>query len=225
MSKLRQSLSVLFLCIEFLFTCGYQPVSITSKKHKTLSDKKKVFAGVKCQYTDKMHVKYADFNKLNAQRSEYYIDDEVNLKEYTRKYAPAVASKKSAPMYLKWVSDVVGYGIYATQDIKSGDFIGEYTGVLRQVKDDKDDLDYAWYYTLDSHDGKKLVIDGKEIGNELRFINHALNPNTMRIDVLGHDGHFHLCYVAARDIPKDHQLTVSYGSGYWSSRGVKPENF
>lgn len=225
MYSFRRVLSVLISFICCVALQGYKPVGTAHKKHKSLSERKKVFNGVGCQHTQDLHVQYHGFNKLKPQQSEYYLADEVRLGEYARRYGKAVAQKQYAPMYLKWISDVVGYGIYATKDIKTGDFIGEYTGVLRPVKDGSDNLDYAWYYTIDGFDNQKLVIDGKKVGNELRFINHASDPNTMRVDVLGHDGNFHVCYVATRDIPKDHQLTVSYGEGYWTSRGVDPEAF
>ncbi|MBP7854805.1 SET domain-containing protein-lysine N-methyltransferase, partial [Candidatus Babeliales bacterium] len=62
---------------------------------------------------------------------------------------------------------------------------------------------------------------GKYKGNELRFINHSNDPNTQCLDVLV-DNVFYMIYIAIRDIAKDEELTVSYGSGYWDSRKINP---
>lgn len=211
-------IAILFAGIAFQ---GYKPVGSAQKKYKSLSEKKKLFKDVGCLYSNELKVEYPEFNKLDHKNSSLYIYDPQRYDAYEQKYAGDVHTKHHAPMVLRWISDVVGYGVFAGQDIKKGDFIGEYSGVLREVQKSSDNLDYAWYYSLDGVDGKKLVVDGKKQGNELRFINHAKNPNTIRIDVLGKDGIFHVVYIASKDIKKDEQLTVSYGEGYFTSRDMK----
>lgn len=207
-------------CISFALQ-GYKPIGSVEKKFKTAHKKKGLFKSVDCQYSDALEIAYPQFNQLEAKNSDLYRLDKSRYDYYAKRYAHQVETRHCAPMYLKWVSEVVGYGIFATHDIKKGDLIGEYSGVLREVNPLVDNLDYAWYYTLDALDGTKLVVDGKDKGNELRFINHAEDPNTVRVDVLCKDGKFHLAYIANRDIPKDTELTVSYGSGYFTSRKMK----
>ncbi|MEI7670403.1 MAG: SET domain-containing protein-lysine N-methyltransferase [Pseudomonadota bacterium] len=174
-----------------------------------------------------MKIDFSQFSEIKSRQTEFYKADRKNIETLSKKYEKDVIEKKLAPMYLKWISPEVGYGIYAITDIATGDFIGVYAGDLRAVRGlhDKvpDDVDYAWYYSIDTHDGKKLIIDGKYCGNELRFINHANQPNTKRIDVIVGD-RFYVCYVAQQPISKDTQLTVSYGDGYWTSRNISPNN-
>ncbi len=223
MSFTMKRIAFIFICIfgGALFQ-GYAPVGYLQKKYKTVAEKTRLFDKVGCRYTHK--VKLQNKNLLSShKKSEYYTLHKEIVDKYTKKYAESIKHQKNAPVYLKWISDVVGYGVFAEQDIKSGDFIGEYSGMLRLVKESGDNVDYAWYYTLDTLDGKQLVIDAKEQGNELRFINHAKTPNTFRVDALGDDDVFHVCYVAQDNIAKDQQLTVSYGDGYWQSRGIEPE--
>lgn len=216
--KLLGFVVIIFLGIAFQ---GYKPVGSATKKHKTISEKKKLFKNVGCAYSDELLVEYPQFDQLKAEQSDMYRYDTDRYEAYAQKYARPVQEKQHASMYLKWISEVIGYGVFAENDIAKGDFIGEYSGVLREVKQAPDDLDYAWYYSLDGVDGKKLVVDGKNYGNELRFINHANNPNTVRIDVIGKDGNFHVVYIASKNIKKDEQLTVSYGREYFTSRGMK----
>ncbi len=214
--------AILLLCTAQIFQ-SYVPVGPVQKKYQTASEKRKLFKEVGCKYSNNLAIEYPKFKEIIAKESDLYRDDKDRYDAYAQRYAGAVEAEYRAPMYLKWISDVVGYGVFAAHDIKKGDLVGEYCGVLREIQDAPDNLDYAWYYTLDGVGGKKLVIDGKNQGNELRFINHANHPNTVRIDVLDKNNIFRVVYKALQDIKKDEQLTVSYGDGYFSSRGMKVE--
>ncbi len=198
---------------------GYKPIGPVATKYKTFADKNRLFKEVGCQYSNRLDIQYPKFSDIE---SEKYKQAQLAWQQYSKKYAQSVQKKHYAPMYLKWISNAIGYGIFANQFIKEGAFIGEYCGILRPVNNVHDNLDYAWYYTLDGPNNEKLVIDGKLYGNELRFINHHNDPNTMRIDVFGKDGVFHVCYIASKNIAKDEQLTVSYGDGYFTSRNLEP---
>lgn len=224
MSVSVKSFFVFWLILISTAVYCYKPVGEVQKKHRTLAEKVNLFKKVGCKYSDKVEVVDPQHFQNNPKKNEYYISYKAMVDQDSKKYASAVKDKKNAKMYLQWISDIVGYGVYADQDIQPGDYIGEYTGVLRPIKDN-DNLDYAWYYTLDGPDGKSLVVDGKKQGNELRFINHANDPNLKLVSVLGDDGAFHLAYVAQKGVPKGQQLTVSYGSGYWECRGINPVNF
>lgn len=224
MNIFRQSKKVFFLSCIILCLQGYKPVDVPQKKYGVLSQKKRLFKDVGCQYISGLKVEYSDIDKLNPMTSSYYMSDKKNIDNLTKKYKNFIAKKRVAPVYLTWISDKVGYGVYASKNIKTGDFIAEYTGVLRPLKD-HDNLDYAWHYALTTLDNKTLIIDGKSLGNEMRFVNHTANPNTIVITVFGDDDRLHMAYVAIKDIPKDSQLTVDYGSNYWTSRHIKPESY
>lgn len=214
------------LCLSFILLTfagsilqGYIPVGPVATQYKKFSDKNRLFKDVGCQYSNVLDIQYPKFSNIEPEK---YQHAQSAWQQYSKKYAPLIQKKYLAPMYLKWISNAIGYGIFANRFIKEGDFIGEYCGILRPVNTVHDNLDYAWYYTLDGPDNEKLVVDGKHYGNELRFINHHNDPNTMRIDVFGKDGIFHVCYIASKNIAKDEQLTVSYGDGYFTSRNLEP---
>lgn len=213
-------LCLILFCLGFIVQ-AYKPIGSVHKKYKSQSEKTKLFKDVGCVYSNALDIQYPEFNKLDAKKSKIYRNNERFYDDLSRRYLGEIQARYHAPMYLKWISDVVGYGVFAAHDIKKDDLIGEYSGVLREIHSGPDNLDYAWYYTIDGLNGKKLVIDGKYQGNELRFINHAKDPNTVRIDVLDSDNVFHIAYKADQDIAKDTQLTVSYGEGYFTSRQMK----
>lgn len=217
--------------ITSVFDCmskQYVPVDTQSMKYVTNRQKKKLFKSVGSQYSNTMNIEFVDFSTIQPKQTDYYRSYSDQISRWSAKYHDDVVNHTLAPMYLAWVSPVVGYGVFASKNITKGDFIGVYAGQLRAVRelpDEKtEDVDYAWYYTIHAPNGKKLIIDGKYQGNELRFINHDNNPNTRRIDVLI-NGVFYVCYVASKNIPKDTQLTVSYGDGYWTSRNIDPQDF
>lgn len=196
------------------------------KKYKTLQEKKDLFQSVGCFYSNIMKID-KNVELAPPYQTQYFKDNEKNVLELSEKYRKDVERKKLAPMYLEFISPSVGYGIKASDLIKEGDFIGIYAGILRDIRWNdpkfKEDLDYAWYYTVPDKKDKNIIIDGKHEGNELRFINHATHPNTKRIDVIINNM-FYVCYVAIKNIAKNEELTVSYGEGYWNSRGVTPES-
>lgn len=206
-----------------LFLKVYQAHGLADKKFKTARDVKALFQKVGCKYLNDMEILYSQFDQINPYETEYYKSNAVLIDQHSKQYHASVKFWKLAPMYLKWISPVVGYGIFALKKMKAGDFIGVYAGQLREIDatSPKEDVDYAWYYPINALSGKRLLIDGKHKGNELRFINHDNNPNTKCMDVIVDDV-FYMIYVATRDIEQDEELTVSYGDSYWSSRNIVP---
>jgi hypothetical protein len=204
----------------------YKNVDSKFKKYTTHKQKKELFKNVGCNYSNIMKIDSA-LELIPPYQTQYFKDNKEIILELSEKYKNDVEKRILAQMYLEFISPVVGYGIKAAKPIKAGDFIGVYTGLLRNLfwndPNFKEDVDYAWYYTVSDKNDENMIVDGKYEGNELRFINHANNPNTKRIDVIV-DNIFYICYVATKDIAKDEELTVSYGDGYWSSRGVAPES-
>ena len=225
MDIFKKTLCSIFLVSGMLVAKEYTPTGNPENTHETLRQKQKLFKSVGCNYCNTMEIHCPALEEIKPHQTQYYKADAKNIDALSKKYEKDVVAKKLAPMYLKWISPEIGYGVFATTDIAAGDFIGVYAGQLRPVRamNDKnpEDTDYAWYYTVDSPDGKKLIIDGKYRGNELRFINHDSNPNTKRIDIIVGD-RFYVCYVAQQNISKNTQLTVDYGHGYWTTRNVKP---
>lgn len=217
-------IAILVVNVALMGVQSFVSVGSVDTIYQSLRQKKKLFQSVGCLYVNEM-INECQGDLQNPYQTEYYKKDASHIDALSKQYASDVISKALAPMYLKFISPTVGYGVFATKPIEKGQFIGIYAGELREVgfgsRGKPEDVDYAWYYTVDSADNKKLIIDGKYKGNELRFINHDNNPNTVRIDVIVNKI-FYVCYIASRYIPQSEQLTVHYGDGYWSSRHVNP---
>lgn len=227
---MKNIFSKVLFCIILTIFCleakEYKVFDAKTTKHKTQKQKEELFENVGCKYSNSMVID-PEVSMISAYESQYFKNNQDYIASVSLKYKKDVENHVLAPMYLKYISPVVGYGIFAAAAVKSGDFIGVYAGKLRNLhwyeQDFEEDVDYAWYYAISNKQDQNMIIDGKYEGNELRFINHANDPNTKRIDVIVNNK-FYLCYVACRDIAKDEELTVSYGTGYWSSRGLTPEN-
>jgi len=227
--NVRNKFLVIFILFSALLIDAKRYHNVDSKinKYITQKEKERLFKSVGCRYSNVMMVD-PGLKLVPPYQTQYFKDNEKTILELSEKYRKNIERGTLAPMYLEFISPVIGYGIKAEKNIKAGSFIGVYAGLLRNLRwsdtEFKEDVDYAWYYTVNDKNDQSMIIDGKYEGNELRFINHAKNPNTKRIDVII-DNMFYVCYVAIRDIAKDEELTVSYGDGYWNSRGVTPEIF
>ncbi|MFP3558320.1 SET domain-containing protein-lysine N-methyltransferase [Paraburkholderia sp. SIMBA_049] len=79
-------------------------------------------------------------------------------------------------------SPIHGRGVFATQDIATGDLVCEYKGKLvpcesaaRAVSQDPAQPDHTFLFDL----GNGYVIDGGLGGNSARWINHSCEPNCL----------------------------------------------
>lgn len=138
------------------------------------------------------------------------------------KYIDRIEQRHIGPVYIAFINDAVGCGVFAEQDIQRGQMIGEYTGIVKPVNfsQKKEDYDYAW----GGPPPTKFVIDSKDAGNFTRFVNHSNKPNIDMIYVFCKN-QWHLIYVANQDIKKDQQLLANYGKPYWKGRNVNPHEF
>mgnify|MGYP001549967616 CR=1 FL=1 len=95
-------------------------------------------------------------------------------------------------------SPVHGRGLFARCDIPEGTWIGHYDGP--QTK--KNGMHVLWVEADVGSDDEWVGYDGT---NELRFLNHAKNPNGEM------DG---LDLYAARDIRSGEEITIDYGEEF-----------
>lgn len=225
-NRFQKISSIAFLLTFVCVGKEYKSFGKIDTKYSSLRQKKKLFASVGCQYFNAMEVNVSDFDQIHPTQTEYYLNSSTMILWLSKKYYMNVLNYDLAPMYLKWISKDVGYGVFAKEDIAKDDFIGVYAGQLRLARKIDDDIpenvDYAWYYPISTFNGTRLLVDGQFKGNELRFINHDEHPNTKCENVLI-DGVFYMIYVAIENIAKDVQLTISYGNSYWTSRAVDPK--
>lgn len=219
------------LCLFFLvvFSCdaqNYQLHCDSKTKYISQDEKNKLFELVGCQYLNAIKINVLNFDKIDSTNRQYYlayytVNQIRENQELLKRYDDQVVNYHLAPVYVQWISLEIGYGLFAKQKIFKDDFIGVYAGELRLLPNIAnivpEDLDYAWVYPITAPNGKYLVIDAKFMSNELRFVNHAVKPNTRGIDFLI-NGLFYKCYIATQDIEQDFEITTDYGVGYWDAR-------
>jgi SET domain-containing protein len=105
-------------------------------------------------------------------------------------------------------SRIHGYGVFATQGIRAGTKILEYTGerispdeAERRYDDESSDRAHVLLFTVD----EKTVIDGGAGGGEARFVNHSCEPNCEAVVRRGR-----IFIVALRSIAPGEELTYDY---------------
>ncbi len=176
------------------------------------------------QNLEPLNVRYLDHLEYAVAESDLGNADEKNPNPRfnPKNYVDQINKKYSAPVYIAFINDQVGHGVFAQQNIKKGHMIGEYTGIVKHVNfsNKKEDYDYAWGFPPPA----KFVIDSTHAGNFTRFINHCNNHNVDMVYV-PINNRWHLIYVANQDIKKDDQLLANYGKPYWRGRNTKPCDF
>lgn len=173
------------------------------------------------EYLKRSRVEWSPLLKMKLNKSPYYQENLQEFLDLDVKYGNDIESSRIAPVYIEKVDEKIGYGLFALENLKKGEFIGEYTGVIREcveVTETFDDgsyeTDFSWDYPDET--GKvTLEINGRLNGNELRFVNHDKNDN-LAVEHTLHHGQWLIFFVANRDISAGEQLLVSYGEEYWS---------
>ncbi len=105
----------------------------------------------------------------------------------------------------------LGQGLFATADIRHGDFILEYTGRRIQTSV-ADTLKTRYLFEVDG----TWTIDGSSRSNTARYINHSCVPNCE-----GEIRDGAILIYASRDIKRGEELTLDYGQEYFDEF-IKP---
>ncbi|MBA3816037.1 MAG: SET domain-containing protein-lysine N-methyltransferase [Parachlamydiaceae bacterium] len=137
---------------------------------------------------------------------------------YTKQFRKQLDETVLAKVSIRWVSDDVGYGLFAEQNMVKGDFIGEYTGELRMLSRWRSDQNgYCLHYHTKWWSLNYYVIDAMLLGNLMRFINHSDFPNIQPLCAVDR-GLQRQIFIARNPILKGTQLTINYGADYWTKR-------
>ncbi|CAB3398175.1 unnamed protein product [Caenorhabditis bovis] len=120
------------------------------------------------------------------------------------------------------VTEKKGYGVFATETIKKGEFIAEYAGeiiskaekerrseTLRRARDKEANL-----YMMELTKGR--AVDASKMGNIARYINHSCEPNCKVINLMIYVSSvkqydIRPALYADKDIKKDEELCFNYG--------------
>lgn len=161
-----------------------------------------------------------DHQEILRRGFEKHKRGEVSAKalELGEKYIDKILSGYMPIVSVRWVGEKVGYGLFAEEEIASGDYVGEYTGIVH--RNDRRYFepinDYYFEYPVPDDIGRSFVINALQ-GNLTRFINHCSQPNLKPVHVF-YEGYYHLIFLAKRSIAKGEQLHYDYGSSYWYVR-------
>ncbi|MCB1112655.1 MAG: SET domain-containing protein-lysine N-methyltransferase [Chlamydiales bacterium] len=139
-------------------------------------------------------------------------------RELGQKYSEMIASGRTKKLTIKWIDSVIGFGVYSQELIQPGEYIGEYTGLLRQTRRNSHDFNaYCFHYPTRFWSLNYYIVDAQNEGNITRFINHSDEPNLEPFGVYDR-GLLHLVLISNRQIPPNTQLTYDYGDDYWQRR-------
>lgn len=133
------------------------------------------------------------------------------------KYKKFIESAYTAKVSVRFVSDEVGYGLFAEEDLQEGAYVGEYVGLIRKNNDYGQFNHYLYSYPVLDYIGRNYVIDATK-GNLIRFANHSFTPN-LKPCYAYFSGFYHCILIALKPILKGTQLTYNYGKKYWYVRG------
>lgn len=120
-------------------------------------------------------------------------------------------------LILAWINPLVGYGVFAGQDIPPQRFVGSYVGEITRrpfLRNKRNH--YCFDYATGSFK-TPFLIDAEKKGGLVRFINHSDEPNLEAMPVVV-EGMLHIVVCATTLIPKGTQLTYDYGEEYWRKR-------
>lgn len=113
-------------------------------------------------------------------------------------------------------SKIHGSGVFAAKNIKKGEFIIEYKGLMRShadvdaAYDGEDETGHTFLFTLN----EDYVLDANIDGNEARWINHSCTPNCESShieDPSGDPRKDRIVIEAARAIKVGEELSYNYG--------------
>uniref|UniRef100_A0A0N5B774 Histone-lysine N-methyltransferase n=1 Tax=Strongyloides papillosus TaxID=174720 RepID=A0A0N5B774_STREA len=113
-----------------------------------------------------------------------------------------------------------GWGLFAGDNIKAGEFICEYAGELisrNQAVSRKNDyifdMDYMCGHESDHSGNAKFAIDAYKYGNEGRFANHSCNPNARAISIYSQfkcEDYHKIGFFAKQNIQFGDEITIDY---------------
>jgi len=116
---------------------------------------------------------------------------------------------------LKFVSEELGYGVFATETLGADTCLGEYSGIVLFTQNPGS---YSLVYPC--LDGGHEV-NAADTGNLMRFVNHSALPNASFQRVF-HNNIIHTVVRTTKSIFSEEQITVDYSPSYWAVRGVTP---
>jgi len=165
---------------------------------------------------------YATLKKI-VKIGQKYINKGYFMQQrlwYGARYESEILENILPSLHIRYINDIIGFGLFANAVIKPGTFLGEYSGILKKRKKKllKNNF-YCMRYAFYENDFR-YVIDASLSGNHTRFMNHSNNPNvTIKSAVVKNI--LRIIFIAIKPIKKDEQLVCHYGDAYWEDLKAK----
>lgn len=119
---------------------------------------------------------------------------------------------------VRWIDDLIGYGVFAEKDLPIKTYIGEYAGRLRKSKGRADNRNsYCFEYLIGAEKETAYTIDAQDEGNYTRFLNHS-NTGNCDPSLIYHNLIMKVVFYTNKAVKKGEELTYDYGSDYWAMR-------
>lgn len=190
---------------------------------RSREDRKRFFASQGLKYLSRTEIQCSRVWEYDWSSSPYYKNNEEEFIRLTAQYGPLIRQEVLAPLYMKFISPSIGWGVFAQAPLNAGDFVGEYTGYITEALEAPPDKtegghylsDFSWNYPDELPDGEEFEITAMNAGNEMRFVNHSFEPNCV-VDHTLVEGVFITFFRVIRPIAPDEQLLVDYGEEYWT---------
>ena len=109
-------------------------------------------------------------------------------------------------------SSIAGWGLFANEDIKKEDLIGEYIGEMVGIEDLNERSEYidlektTYMFTLND----EYTVDSRTMGNILRFANHSKSKANAYAKIVFSKGNHKICLYASDDIRKGQEIFFDY---------------
>lgn len=145
---------------------------------------------------------------LKEQQSE---KRRAEREEAAERYRSELARGAVGEVYIAWVDNRYGFGLFAKSPLQRGEYIGEYIGIVRKIPPLFSNLNpYCFRYPLYGGRICHYTVDAEAACNETSFMNHSSNPNC-KIETAYSGDLYHLCLRTAKEVQADEQLTFDYG--------------
>ncbi len=169
------------------------------------------------------HLSFQNFSSLawvvkkcrKALKEEVITTEQKWLGSY---YQKELLSHTLPEITVRWINADIGWGVFSKKDLKTRDFIGEYTGYFRRKKKRRDQKNsYCFEYLIGETEETPYTIDAQDQGNFTRFINHEEGGNADPMLIFS-EGMMKVILYANKPISKGSQITYDYGPDYWAKR-------
>ena len=157
--------------------------------------------------------------KLVKEGTKLHKKGEMTLEQlwFGKYYQKEISSSYIPDVTIRWISDPLGWGVFANRPFKKMEFIAEYTGRVRKRSKADYKNAYCFEYVVVQGFNTPFTIDALDQGGLSRYINHSAQPN-LNSALATYDQISHVILYAKEPIAKDAQLCYDYGPDYWAKR-------